>query len=173
MTTDKKGRFVSDSTVREFPGVGLLGAYVVGNFWSWYRDTGSGCWEWTKSFNNMGYGQQRVHGGRTLTAHRIAYALYHGSIPDGLQVLHRCDNPKCVNPDHLFVGTTADNMNDALEKGRRGGNYGGGGTPMFTDAQAEEIRTAEGSQRALAKRFGVAQNVIGRIKRGTYRTRPA
>lgn len=169
MTIDSKGRFAKDATAREFPGVGLVGAYVVDNFWSWAVKASSGCWEWTRSFNNQGYGQQRVTGGRTLVAHRVAYALHHGAIPGGQQVLHRCDNPKCVNPDHLFLGTQSDNIRDAVSKGRH--RRGDGPASRFTASEVAEILAATGSQRELAKRFGVAQNVIGRIKRGVYRPR--
>ena len=85
-------------------------------FWSKANDTGY-CWEWQGSKNNDGYGHFKIHGGH-ITASRIAYQLINGDIPDGLQVLHKCDNPSCVNPSHLFVGTVQDNMNDMIMKGR-------------------------------------------------------
>jgi hypothetical protein len=81
---------------------------------------GDGCWEWQGSRVSNGYGH--INGIGNGYAHRAAWELTYGPIPDGLQVLHRCDNPPCVRLDHLFIGTTLDNMRDRDAKGRgRGG----------------------------------------------------
>jgi hypothetical protein len=76
-----------------------------------------GCIEWTHSLNNKGYGVVWREGVRWL-AHRLVYADVYGPIPEGLQVRHRCDNPPCVNLEHLVVGTQSDNMSDSVERGR-------------------------------------------------------
>lgn len=83
-------------------------------------DPKTGCWLWTKTVTNGGYGIIGVGGlrGSMRPAHRVSWCLFHGDIPDGLHVLHRCDVPSCVNPDHLFLGTHQDNMNDKMSKGR-------------------------------------------------------
>lgn len=77
----------------------------------------AGCWEWTGPAFRGGYGRVYFRG-RTLYAHRVSWELANGRIPDGLWVLHHCDNPPCVRPDHLFLGTHADNMADMVAKGR-------------------------------------------------------
>lgn len=77
----------------------------------------SACWLWLKSRNNKGYGKLRYQG-KPWVAHRLAWSLERGPVPDGMFVCHHCDNPPCCNPEHLFLGTAKDNMQDALNKGR-------------------------------------------------------
>lgn len=78
---------------------------------------GDGCWEWAAGRSGSGYGGFAVHQ-RVEGAHRVAWELWNGPVPDGLQVCHRCDNPTCVRPDHLFLGTIQDNQRDKVAKGR-------------------------------------------------------
>jgi hypothetical protein len=87
------------------------------SFWSKTENQPSGCIVWTRSKNPDGYGNLSWNG-RNTRAHRVAYALAHGEIPQGMSVLHRCDNPPCCNPAHLFLGTQQDNIRDCVEKGR-------------------------------------------------------
>lgn len=85
-------------------------------FWKKVEKTET-CWLWTAALNNSGYGAFAFEGSRWL-AHRFSYFIHKGPIPTGMYVLHRCDSPRCVNPDHLWIGTQADNMRDCAEKGR-------------------------------------------------------
>jgi hypothetical protein len=84
-------------------------------------DLNSGCWLWAHSLNFDGYGRigvKRDGRAKLIAAHRVSYEAFHGPIPDGLWVLHKCDTPTCVNPRHLFLGDVRDNMSDCSRKGR-------------------------------------------------------
>ena len=130
-----------------------------------------GCWLWTGAKVGK-YGACRRTAGENR-AHRAAWALANGPIPKGLFVCHRCDNPPCVNPGHLFLGTVYDNNADMVAKGR---NVGPKGEIQHRAAVTEQdvlaIRAAalEGvGQRALARKYGVSQNCIWHIlKRKTW-----
>lgn len=98
----------------------------------------TGCIEWIASRDGCGYGMFRF-GGRSQRAHRVAWILTFGGIPDGLQVLHKCDNPPCVNPDHLFLGTNHDNVLDAVAKGRHGGR----GEKHWTHTNPDAVKRGE------------------------------
>ena len=89
---------------------------VAGRFWAKVQKTET-CWLWVAGTDRDGYGQFLV-GRLPHRAHRISWALYHGTVPDGAHVLHTCDIPRCVNPAHLFLGDQAINMRDRSEKGR-------------------------------------------------------
>jgi hypothetical protein len=135
-----------------------------------YRDTSAGadaCWGWTGARISTGYGAIRVAGAAVL-AHRAAYAVAYGPIPDGAHVLHRCDNPPCTNPGHLFLGTHAENMRDMFAKGRRAAATGErvGSAKLTADAvRAIRDRYAAGgpTQAMLAHEFGVNDSVICRV----------
>lgn len=128
------------------------------------------CWLWTGSLNTNGYGsiyngRRRGQGKRGVAAHRVAWELAHGTIPPAMGVLHRCDNPPCVNPSHLFLGRQRENVRDMMEKGRDG--FSGERNPhaRLTDAQIQEIRTSTEPGRAIAKRLGVSCPTISEVRR--------
>jgi hypothetical protein len=130
----------------------------------------SGCWLWLGTWSSKGYGQIRRPGakGGVAQAHAVAWELHSGKrVPKGMVVCHRCDNPPCVNPAHLFVGTHKDNSDDKERKGR--GNRPRGSThyaAVFSDKSVAEIRlryAAGETGVALANAFGVCQSTIYHI----------
>ena len=132
-----------------------------------YTVNENGCWVWKNSTNQCGYGRKR-HRGFTWLAHRLSWTIKNGDIPDGLNVCHKCDNPACINPDHLFLGTQHDNINDMVAKGR--GRHGR--KKNLTKTQRDTIkviyhrypRSTEGLAKFLARWFGVPVNAIYRYK---------
>lgn len=138
----------------------------IGRFWSHVAK--ADCWEWSGSRWPGGYGIMRL-GDRRLQAHRFSWELHRGPIPTGLCVCHRCDNPPCVNPAHLFLGTHLENVLDSSRKGRRhtSRNVGerNGGAKLTAD-QVHAIRAAAGRITQIARSFGVSSRAIRDIRAG-------
>lgn len=130
------------------------------------------CWYWRATGYRSGYGALKV-AGTMKPAHRLSWEIHRGAIPEGLLVCHTCDNRRCVRPDHLFLGTNAENMADMRAKGRS--TYSGGRPPRkLTDLEVEQIRQlneAGVTQRELAQRFGIAQGTISRNLNGKTSSR--
>lgn len=136
--------------------------------------TPAGCWEWVGSLNQNGYGQLAVGTDRPEIASRVAYTAWVGPIPAEGVVCHECDNPPCINPAHLFIGTRADNNRDAADKAR---TANGELRPhKLKDAQVTEIRRrylrGDVKQRTLALEFGVSQQLISSLVRLERRPKP-
>lgn len=136
---------------------------MIQNFWKKVVKT-EGCWKWTASKKD-GYGMFGVGNKKTKKAHRISWELCRGSIPEGLHVLHRCDNPECSNPDHLFLGTNLDNFNDMISKGRGSKPPPMGGWNK-KDLPEQAIRMmGQYPDYKIAEMFKVSKTVISRRRR--------
>lgn len=126
----------------------------------------NGCRLWSDNTNKDGYGQVRIQD-KMCKAHRIAYLLSIGPVPEGFNVCHKCDIPACCNPAHLFLGTQSDNLRDMREKGRAFAAYGERhGSSKLTESDVLEIRNlyAKGEkQRILADLFGISQVSVSSI----------
>lgn len=141
-------------------------------FWPKVART-DGCWLWTGATNAAGYGllgRGRRGEGNARASH-VSYELAFGPIPDGLWVLHRCDNPRCVRPDHLFLGTHTDNMADAKAKGRMKPPPLHEGErchlSKLTESDVRAMRELNDlSERELGRRFGVSRNAARSIRNG-------
>ena len=151
---------------------------MVGEPWSvrfWAKvDKGSGCWLWQGTRDSSGYGMVTILKPRRTTtkAHRMAWTLTNGPIPDGLLVCHHCDTPQCVRPDHLFLGTAKDNAHDKMAKGRlRVGHVKGEqcGRAKLTEAAVRDIRAsvAAGTRQVrMAEKYNVSPMTICDIVHG-------
>lgn len=157
----------------------MVSEKTVRLFWEKVQKTDT-CWIWTASKRYKGYGAFCWKDGTTYLngrAHRFAYQLLVGPIPDGMFVLHKCDVPACVNPEHLFLGTNQDNVDDMMRKGRHvsGGTYGPGnykrGTEHWrsklTPDDVREMRRLYSSGGAtlsqLARKYGVNSSCISKV----------
>ena len=151
---------------------------LIDRFWIKVRvGPRQSCWEWQGSRTPKGYGNMKVGGRAVAYSHRISWIIHAGPIPDGMIVMHSCDNPPCVNPAHLRLGTMAENTADMLRKGRGTTgerNY----SAKLTWEQVDQIRAlyrgrGKGpTQQEIADRFGVANSVVSRILTGQIWRRP-
>lgn len=161
-------RFLKGHNTRTKP---PLGRPIEERFWGKVDKRGPDeCWEWAGAINRAGYGKLLVDR-RIIGAHIASYEIHNGPIPDGLWVLHRCDNRRCINPAHLFLGTAKDNTADMMAKGRQGDTALPGernGNAHLTNEQAREFREQFSKTNMSIIKFsslhnvsyGVMQNVL-------------
>ena len=142
-------------------------APIADRFWKKVCKTAN-CWEWIGGLTGAGYGiiQEAGKGSKNLLAHRVSYTIHKGEIPDGLQVLHSCDNRACVNPDHLRPGTQSENIIEAYQRGRKLGRDRKNGSKLELHQvqfikQHPELTDAE-----LARMYIVTPGTIRAIRRG-------
>src|SRR6185503_1885498 len=129
-------------------------------FLSYIESQKTECWNWTGHIHHTGYGMYRSGG-----AHRFSYEMANGPIPDGLWVLHKCDNRKCVNPDHLFLGTVQDNVDDMHAKGRAHKATGeASSNARLTTAQVIAIRGDNRIHAEIAKDYDISLSTVSAIK---------
>jgi hypothetical protein len=145
---------------------------TAASFWTRVDKSGE-CWTWTGRTDEKGYGRVGYQSRNSVGAHRVAWALTHGGQLPELPVLHHCDNPPCVNPAHLFLGTLADNNRDRQAKGRTRGWAGRSGTDhhafVVTGEMAEamrQLRADRRTQQSIADRFGISRGHVARIVSG-------
>lgn len=139
---------------------------VASRFWAKVEKS-DGCWEWVGARYVRGYGKFVV-AGKDYKAHRISKLLHDGALAADLCVCHHCDNKRCVRPDHLFIGTQADNMHDMKVKDRRKGIGVGeaNGRAKLTQSAVEAILTSADGHSELGRRYGVSHSTIQNIRRG-------
>lgn len=138
-------------------------------FWFYTKiDKDSGCWNWIHSTDGGGYGVFVCEKYGRDKAHRISYIENYGEIPEGLWVLHRCDNPSCVRPDHLFLGTNDDNIEDKVSKNRQSRLFGEhNGRKILGEDDVKNMRkdysSGKYSYRTLVEKYGISQTQVARI----------
>lgn len=133
-------------------------------FWSKVNKTDD-CWEWTGYLSSKGYGSIYVNG-KQMKAHRYSAQLAGMNITD-MFVCHHCDNPRCVRPEHLFVGTNQDNVDDRMRKGRQVNAKYYHSKRVLTNDQAREIRASNLGTKVLANQYGVSQGTVQKIRNNT------
>jgi hypothetical protein len=131
------------------------------------------CWNWLAAKQTDGYGSFWVSTRKSMLAHRISWTLLVGPIPDGMKVLHRCDNRCCVNPNHLFLGTQADNMQDCSSKGRIQHGERAGRVKLSDDdvARIREMSMFGARRKDVAQVFGISVGYAYCLSKNTYRVR--
>lgn len=146
---------------------------LMPRFWEKVRRSKNGCWNWVGAVmrSRGGYGAFNRGNRKVISAHRFSWEVHNGSIPKGMFVCHHCDNPKCVRPNHLFLGTHKDNMSDATEKGRMGPKCGPQPLRKYTPEQMQSVvmdsRKSDRNFATLkAKELGIPRHVVVRFRKG-------
>jgi HNH endonuclease len=138
-------------------------------FYKNVRKNENGCWDWIGNTSAYNRGRMTI-GGRKMYAYHISYELHIGPIPTGMQINHTCDNPNCVNPEHLYAGTQSDNTRDAIRRGRWVNNSTGRVRSHLSpdDVRAIRQQCASVSMTEVGKRFGISYTQVRRIVTGKH-----
>ena len=137
---------------------------LLPRFWDKVSVEPSGCWPWMGQRDRDGYGGFHLDGKREI-AHRLSYQHFKGDIPNGIYICHKCDNPSCVNPSHLWTGTHADNMADKVSKGRAYQPIGDKNkSAKLVEADVIAIRADTRPQHQIAADYGIDQAQVSNIK---------
>lgn len=170
-------RAISSPAEHRFHTAGVAGAApasptILAKFWS-RVDVKSVrfCWQWKSNTDDQGYGRFR-HSSKDpeIKAHRFAWQAFNGPVPEGLMILHSCDNTWCCNPRHLRPGTAQDNSHDCLSRGRHVSLTGKrNGRSKLTDEQVTTIRRCDRTNTSLAAEYGVSHSLISMIRNGSRR----
>ena len=131
------------------------------------RDPATGCWNWTGTRTSAGYGiaNSALLGLRQVSAHRLSYEVFKGVIPKGKLVRHKCDNPACIRPSHLQLGTNQDNANDKVERGRSNTGEKNPCSKLTADKVLEIYRDGQTAQK-IADCYGVSVQTVKYIRQG-------
>jgi hypothetical protein len=142
---------------------------VVDRFWRYViKGAPETCWEWVGRIHEGGYGHFTANKGKQWQAHRFSWVLVNGEIPSGMFICHKCDNRKCVNPEHLFLGTHNDNMQDMINKGRQNKVFGESHCrAILTKENVVAIRQSKESYKILAEKYSVSCSTIVLAANGT------
>lgn len=158
---------MKEKTLKAFHNDPKIKAKYLARVKAHYDADEKGCWIWQKALTGGGYGIS-WYKGKSISAHRLSYLLFKGEIPKGMCILHSCDNKRCINPEHLSVGTNKENTQDALRKGRMALGERQGSSILTTEQVVEikkklnlKVKIVE-----LANLFGVDETTIGKIKAG-------
>lgn len=130
-----------------------------------FPEPNTGCWLWGGTVDQSGYGHFGIGSSRCEKAHRVSFKLFNGPIPHGLIVCHNCDVPGCVNPDHLFLGTSKDNAADRDKKGRAALGEKNGKSKITADI-ARFIKRSDLSERKIATLLGVHRGTVNAVRSG-------
>jgi hypothetical protein len=136
-----------------------------------YEVAENGCWNWMAAKDRDGYGMLTHHRGKQIRAHRASYELHVAKIPTGLLVCHLCDNPSCINPEHLFVGTPKENTQDMMKKNRRpvlsGERHPNAKLTDDQVAQIIQLRSEKRLLKDIANQFNISFQTVSSITKGT------
>lgn len=134
-----------------------------------FPEPNSGCWLWVGGVGEKGHGRFNIGNRTQVQAHRFSWEIHKGDVPEGLWVLHHCDNPPCVNPDHLFLGTCQDNHDDMIDKGRKIVPIGSAHPKtQLTEADVLKIRADTRPLHIIGAEYGFDKQHVWKIKKRWY-----